>query len=514
DLKEKEALISGLLNQIISDKLYTRHADDYFELFFYVDDLIHGNAQNVSIQDLTSPTFYAPNVSMFNQRMGEGSDAVMVSTAASFGNHTHANGISIELFANNYVLGPDSGKGPSYWHPTFRDYYARMPAHNTVVVDGKSDYNNMRSYNPFVLDNAYPESGKISNFDKITFSKVSFVEPKTKSDQQRFTAIIKSNTTQKYIVDVFRSKKQKPGKQKHEYIYRNLGQSLELFNTKGRTLKLSATNDLSSDKGDLKGYDFFTNKFKIQTSDEVTALFTLKSENQPNNYMKLWVKGSDNQNIYCVESPKSNALSKGTAPTEVLDKPLPTLILKRDEAAWVNPFAVVFNPFIEGETNGIENVSYTSLENYPNAQFISIEQSDNIKDEIVLNTSDEDVVKQDDFFQRGLLSIERYSEGNLNFMFLSGMIKYENKGWDIVASGNPFTMSIEKIAHGYLIQNDEPITINMPFKSGKEPAELRLYKDDVLVTSRKGTVNRNNSNQLVFKLEKGYNKAEIIYNFQ
>ncbi|MEP3837817.1 MAG: heparinase II/III family protein [Algibacter sp.] len=512
DLKEKETLISGLLKQIISDKLYTRHAKDYFELFFYVDDLIQEDVQNVSIKDLTSPTFYASNVSMFNQRMGEGSDAVMVSTAASYGNHTHANGISMELFANNYVLGPDSGKGPSYWHPTFRNYYARMPAHNTVVVDGKSDYANMRSYNPFVLDNAYPESGKKASFDKITFSKVSFVEPKTRSDQQRFTAIIKSNTAQKYIVDVFRSKKQKPGKQKHEYIYRNLGQSLELFNKKGRDLKLSATKDLSSDKGDLKAYDFFNNKLKTQTSDDITALFTLKTENQPNNYMKLWIKGSDNQSIYNVESPKSNALSKGTAPTEVLDKPLPTLILKREEAAWVNPFAVVFNPFMEGQNNGIENVSYSALEDFPNTQIITVDQSDKITDKIVLNASDGDVVEKGDFFQRGLLSIERYSKENLQFMFLSGMIRYQNNGWDIVSSGNPFTVSIEKTKQGFLLQNDEPLTINMPFEKGRGPAELRMYDNEVLIASRKGTVNRNNSDLLVFKLEKAYNKVEIIYN--
>ena len=511
NLEEKEALISGLLNQMIAEKLYKREANDFFELFFYVDELKQESTGNVSIKGLTSSTFYAPNVSMFNQRMGEGNDAVMVSTVASYGNHTHANGISIELFANNYVLGPDSGKGPSYWHPTFRNYYARMPAHNTVVVDGQSDYHNMRSYNPYVLDNAYPESGQAANFDKITFSKVSFVEPKTKSDQQRFTAIIKSNTSQKYILDVFRSKKQNAGKQKHEYIYHNLGQSLDLFNKKGSALKLSSTSDLSSDNGDLKAYDFFTKKFKTQTSNDVMGLFTLKSEKQPNNYMKLWIKGSENQTFYSLESPKSNALSKGTAPTEVLDKSLPTLILKRNEAAWDNPFAVVFNPYMDGDNNVIENVSYDSLENYPNTQVITVQQAHNITDKIVLNAFDGDVIEKGDFFQRGLLSIERYSEEKLDFMFLSGMIKYENKGWGIIAAGKPFTLSIEKTAIGFKFQTDQAITINMPFVKGTKPAELRLYKNGKLVTTRKGTTNRNRDDQLVFKLEKGYQNAEIIF---
>ena len=78
-------------------------AKDLFNLFFYVDDVIESEA---NLEALTTPTFFAPNVSMFNQRLGKGDDAVMLSTVGSYGNHAHANGISIELFANNYVLGP------------------------------------------------------------------------------------------------------------------------------------------------------------------------------------------------------------------------------------------------------------------------------------------------------------------------------------------------------------------------------------------------------------------------
>lgn len=510
-LKKKEALMSGLLNQMIAKKLYKRQAKGFFELFFYVDELVQQDHKTSTIKELTSPTFYAPNVSMFNQRLGEGKQATMVSTVGSYGNHAHANGISIELFANNYVLGPDLGKGPSYWHPTHREFYSRFPAHNTVVVDGQSDYSAMRSYNPFILDNAYPKSGQYPSFDKVTFSKVAFVEPKTVSDQQRFTAIIASNTSQNYIVDVFRSKKQNPGKQKHEYIYHNLGQSLALFDKQGQALNLTATTDLSSEKGDLKGYDYFTDKLKAQTSDDFTALFTLKSKNQSNILMKLWVKGSSNQTVYSVKSPKSNASSKGTAPAEVLSKPLPTLILKREEAAWANPFAVVFNPYTEGQDNSIENVSYKALEGYPNAQMITVHQAGGVLDKIVLNATEGDVAKAKDFFQKGLLSIERYSKEGLNFIFLSGMVKYEGNGWDIVSSGNPFTLSIEKTNGGYVIENDVPLTLNVPLVEGAQNANIEFYENGKYMGRRKGTKNRNNPKQLVFKLERAYQKAILTY---
>ncbi|WP_199269892.1 heparinase II/III family protein [Algibacter sp. L1A34] len=516
DKTEKEVLISGILSKMISDDLYTRKASDFFQLFFYADELkLNKNEVSPSIKNLTSPTFYASNVSMFNQRMGDKDNAVMVSTVGSYGNHAHANGISMELFANNYALGPDMGKGPSYWHPTHREFNSRFPAHNTVIVDGKSDYSAMRSFNPYQLENSYPKTGETPSFDKITFSKVAFLEPATVSDQQRFTAIIKSNTAKNYIIDVFRSKKQEAGPQKHEYIYHNLGQSLEITDSKNTVLKLDKTSDLSSKKGDLKGYNYFTDKFKAQTSGAVQAVFTLKTENNPDNLMKLWVKGSESQTIYKVNSPASNAISKGTAPLEILKKPTPTLILKRNAAAWQNPFAVVFNPYFEGGENPITNVSYKSFEKYPSTQVIDVLLSDKItSDHIVVNASDVDIAKNENFYQKGLLSIKRQALENetLDFLFLSGMYKYENDGWDIVSSGNPFTFSIEKIKEGFTFETDEAITINMPFIKGDKPAELRLYESGKLVASRKGTTNRNNDAQLVFKIEKGYDKAEIILN--
>ncbi|MDO6518628.1 heparinase II/III domain-containing protein [Zobellia uliginosa] len=512
---EKEKLISGLLSEMVNEGVYDRRAKDFFELFFYTDHLIENHSkEDVNTDKLVSPTFYAPNVSMLNQRMGKGENAVMASIVGSFGNHAHANGISLELYANNYVLGTDMGRGPSYWHDDHRNFYSRFPAHNTVVVDGQSDYAAMRTYFPFKLENVFPKSGERPSFDKVTFSNVSFVEPKTVSDQQRFTAVIASNSKKPYVIDVFRSKKQKGGRQKHEYIYHNLGQSLEFFDVKNNPLKTTPTDELSSSKGDLKGYDYFTDKRKTINSGDIRAIFTLKSSESPDNFMKLWVKGSENQTLYKVNSPKSNALSEGTAPKEVLEKPIPTLILKRDEAAWEHPFAVIFNPFMEGEANPIAKVSFSSVPEYPNTQIIDVLLNDKITlDRTVLNASESDVVSKDGFYQKGLLSILRltHNEADIEFMFLSGMEKFESHGWDIVSSGRPFSFTLEKTPNGYAVSNDNPITINMPLpKEGSQP-EIQLYEDGKLVASRKGTTNRNNSGQVVFKLSKSYDKVLITY---
>ncbi|KJD37254.1 hypothetical protein PW52_02165 [Tamlana sedimentorum] len=510
--KDKEALISGFLSEFISNNLYKRQAKDLFNLFFYVDDIVDSKA---NLKALTTPTFYAPNVSMFNQRLGVGDDAVMLSTVASFGNHAHANGISLELFANNYVLAPDSGKGPSYWHPTFRNYYARMPAHNTVIVDGKSNYNNMRTYHPFKLNYCFPASAQTTSFNELTFSQVSFLEPETVSNQQRFSAIINTPTKKPYVIDVFRSKKQKEDKQKHEYIYRNLGQELAFFDENSKPLKFEKTEDLSSKNGQLKAYDFFSSKQKTTTSNPVNALFTLNEIGKPSNLMKLWIKPNENQTIYKFKSPNSNALSEGTAPKAILKDSLHTLILKREEAAWNNPFAVVFNPYNQGEENPINNVKFSTLQDYPSTQIIDVSLNDNVnEDRIVLNESATGIAKTKNLYQKGLLSVIRTSKNKeaFDFMFLSAVSRVDYNNWTIIASTEPLTLSVKKTETGFVLENDKPFTINLPYKTGNKRAELTVFENGKAMFSRTAVLNRNNPSQQYFKLEKSYKKATITLN--
>ncbi|WP_139955766.1 heparinase II/III domain-containing protein [Flavicella sediminum] len=514
--EEKETLISGLLADMIAKGEYKRKADDLFQLFFYVDALKTTENTKNGLEKLTSPTFYASNVSMFNQRLGQGENAMMVSTAGSYGNHSHVNGISIELFANTYVLGPDMGKGSSYWHTDHREYYSRFPAHNTVVVDGKSDYDAMRGYHPFKLDTYFPEVNQTPSFDNLTFSKVSFFEPKTKSDQQRFTALIKSKIAQGYMIDVFRSKKQKEGTQRHDYFYHNLGQSLEIFEPHAKALNLKKSNDFGSKQGDLKAYDYLTDKKKVSTDKDVRALFTLKSKNAADNLMNVWIKGSEQQSVYTALAPKSNAFKKGsgTVPAEVIGDAMQTLIIKREASAWENPFAVVFNPYMKGTENPIADVNYTTIKDYPSTQVIEVLLSDKkTTDIIVLNTSEEDVVAHKDFYQKGLLSITRKVENTeaVDYLFLSGMFKYEQNGWGIVASGLPATISLERSGNTFVIENNAPVLIKAPFLEGKKTAELRVYENGKLIATRQGQINRSNPNQLEFRLSKAYEKSVIVY---
>ena len=510
--KEKEAQVSALLNQVIERGDYKRGAGDFFKMFFYVDSLDITEA-DVDVSNLITPTFYARNVSNFIQRMGEGDRAMMVSTVGSFGNHSHANGIAIELYANNYVLGPDMGRGSSYWHPDFREFYSKPPAHNTVIVDGRSSYQNMRGYHPFTLDNHYPSSGEVSpSFDKLTFSKVSFVEPETSSDQQRLTALISMPAGNPYMLDIFKSKKKVIGSQRHEYFYRNLGQSLEVFDSQGKELLMKEAKALGSEFGDIKGYDYFTYKKATSSGKDISAVFRLSTADQPDNLMKLWIKGSKDQAIFSVMSPKSNALSKGTAPVEVLKEKIPTLILRRNREAWGDPFVLVFNPYMEEEKNPISTVDFEIVSGDYDSQILRVKHSDGLtEDFIVANSTENDMAFREDIYQKGVLSVTRKktSEANPDFIFVSGVLQYKYNGWEITSTSEALTLSIERMDGGLKISNNRPVVIKIPKTEGFKPADLKIYENGECVLERKGIISRSNPNLLEFRLPEAYENSFI-----
>jgi len=277
-------------------------------------------------------------------------------------------------------------------------------------------------------------------------------------------------------------------------------------------LNLLPTDELSTSCGDMKAYDYFSDKKSLVSDNDIQALFRLKIKNQPDNLMKVWVKGSEEQKIYTANAPKSNALTKGTAPIEMLGKPMPTLIVKREEASWNNPFALVFNPFIEGGKNPIDDVTFTTLPETPNAQIIEVKDRDKkTVDRIIANSSENDIAFEKGFYQKGLFSVIRESQVDdaIEFLFVSGMYKLEYKEWQILSTGKALSLSIERIEDGYLVENDQAVVIKMPYVKGDKIPQLIIYEDGKIVSQRIGIISRFNPHQVEFRLSKAHNDVVI-----
>ncbi|WFO15930.1 hypothetical protein M601_019865 [Cellulophaga baltica 4] len=57
---------------------------------------------------------------------------------------------------------------------------------------------------------------------------------------------------------------------------------------------------------------------------------------------------------------------------------------------------------------------------------------------------------------------------DLAYFFLGGMYKYEQHGWEIVASGIPVNVSVERNGDTFVLESDGPILIRAPFLKGEK----------------------------------------------
>ena len=209
---------------------------------------LNPEVQAGKIEEYVSPLFHAPNVSWLVQRNGmDPRSSLMISLNGSEGNHMHANGISMELYGKGYVLGPDAGIGLFlYSGLDYAEYYSQFPSHNTVCVDGISNYPVMKSNHSFELLSCFPASAEPGGeFTSVTYSNLYFREPECRADQTRMMSIVTTAPETGYYVDVFRSRKEKGGDKMHDYFYHNLGQTLTLTAADGTDLNLQPTEELA-----------------------------------------------------------------------------------------------------------------------------------------------------------------------------------------------------------------------------------------------------------------------------
>ena len=403
---------TGGIDQIF--KYATRHKDK--KLISEMNLLKNAVAPKAPISEIeayTSTLFYAPNVSWIAMRSGmDKQHDLMASVNASFGNHQHANGISLELYGKGYVLGPDAGIGRNlYSGLDYLEYYSQMPAHNTVVVDGVSSYPVMMSQHAFKVVASYPEvskeqpaSKKLSEKklsiqkdselkDKITYATVSFIEPETQAQQQRTTAIVKTSAKGGYYIDVFRSKKKEGGDKTHDYFYHNLGQEMKVMDvTSGQPLDMKPTEELAFAGGHLYAYSYIYDKKSAEMQNSVKTQFVTKilddkvveaMDGQREITMTMWMKKDENRTIFQALSPVNLEYERmPNQPYKVDEQPVLTFVARQKGEAWNQPFVCVYEPSSDTESGDIASVDYFTPSE-PSAVGIIVKLKDGTEQRIV-----------------------------------------------------------------------------------------------------------------------------------
>jgi hypothetical protein len=312
------------------------------------------------IQAYQTPTFYAPNASWLVQRNGygdvahpdAGGKAMAISQSGSSGNHTHAAGIAMELYALGLSLAPESGRGSGYLQNDHLQYYAQFPAHNTVVVDGASTYPSMKSDHPLSLQAVYPQPGSAAEaaFPWATFSDASFIEPATDAEQRRVLGMVRLDNGGGYFVDIFRSHRRNGKDKYHDYIYHNLGQAMRFTGAGGQALSAAPSQRLAFADGDVFGYDFWRERKSLTSTQPLTARFDLSLPDREVG-MNAWLQGDGKREFFSLLAPPSTAWSAGVLPKGIDQLPLQTLVVRQQGEAWTHPFSAIFEP-VEGGTDG------------------------------------------------------------------------------------------------------------------------------------------------------------------
>ena len=507
--KEDEIYFTKMLKTLFDKDVYSgkfvgKQLEDLFSKETATIDL---NIPGTNQSEFTSPLFYAPNTSWLVQRdLGANKD-LMISQIGSLGNHMHSNGIAMELYGYGLPLAPEMGHGSSYFSIEYAEYYTQFPAHNTVSVNGKSKYPEMKSNHSFNPNAFYPESGsKEVNFTGLTFSDVSFLEPETNSNQRRVMGILNAENGAGYYIDIFRSRQNTGNNVKHEYFYHNLGQSLLLSDVNGNALDLKPTTKLAFGDGDLMAYDYMWDKKSVQTNQSFKGQFNLKMTDKTVS-MNLWMKGAENRELFSVLSPLSTALGDGIMSKELASLPIPTMVVRQEGEAWTKPFVAVYEPSLNGGS-AIEKVDYFQR---GESVGIQVKAKNGQEDFIFSNTESQVPFEHNSMKVIGTYGVISKEKQQLKSVFLADGTAIESAGYTIKANANTtfgFTFSEEE--WGYMAK--DPVVLEIPLEAKIQKLKIVSGNSEKEII---GKIKKENKTKvLVFKLPKSdvYTKLVLIRN--
>lgn len=358
DSATEEKLSAALFHEMQSGAWDRGKNVNLFSLTHFLDEIRVGDAPTV-----VSRTFFGKPLNVFIQR-SPGKDANYGLAAAMYGTdggHVHANGLAIELYGAGLILGADPGRGTSYWQKDHSEYYLQPPAHNTVIVNGKSDYPpHGEERQTMTVEACDPRPGESGSTASISFVQGSFRYSSPSAKQQRTLALVRLSPTHGFYLDVFRSRSMSEEGSFHDYLYHNIGQSVSLRSDSGEAVRLSESSELVSSKGLLKGYDYFKHERSVETSDSMRAVFTADVKSRKHR-MDFWMAGAKGRRIFVVDAPQNRAIREALPPS-YSTMPMPTVVVRQKGDAWNIPFVAVYEPYLDVDGPSIRSVRSISTD--------------------------------------------------------------------------------------------------------------------------------------------------------
>lgn len=347
----KKQLLNQLLaamHLLIQQNHYERQSMGYLGLLCFLPRLPRGDSLTYTWSRSTALEY----ARCYSQRNGMDSlHGLMYVVQGATYNHNHANGMSMELYGEGSVMGADPGSGLSYSAPLHVRYYAQWAAHNTVIADARSSSipyfkggGGAKQIGHIDLIAMEPKAGKEAVSPYCSFTDTHYKDIATGSGERRTMAIIRTSDTSGYYVDIYHSNNKKD----NEYLYHNIGDTLQLFTMNRRILSTKPANFPFYKKPfDPPGLSVMKD-FRIAQDSTlqagVIARFRLQN-NGKSTFMQVLMPGQRKRDYYTALAPATH-----TAPKPYYSMPTPVLICRQQGQAWSRPFIAIYEPF-KGQQN-------------------------------------------------------------------------------------------------------------------------------------------------------------------
>jgi hypothetical protein len=308
--------------------------------------------------------------------------------------HSHATGISMELYGAGYVMAANGGMPrtvPERKLPEHTDYFRLYAGNNTVIVNGTSHGRQSGSWarNSYLWQNtAVNVAAEPSHLEDPISTKFSFAtqflnDDINNCDQQRTLSTIRTSPTTAYYFDMFRSKSNGDNNF-HDYIYHNIGDATQLTKSNGDVIAVSATNKYDNDIGDpvkSPGWRLFENeKSSSPINEAVKVRFDV---NEGNKYMHLLMPaGVDREYTKALAAPTREA--KGG----YINKKTQVLAIRQQGEAWEKPYVAIFEPSskTDASVKSVENLMVGNK--IVGAKVTSLVNGNIVTDYIISNEND------------------------------------------------------------------------------------------------------------------------------
>lgn len=394
----------------------------YSPLFFYVPEL-----------KPTSGAVHYPRVSysavhslIVERNLADSPTNALAYSVYGFGEksgHRHRNGLAMELYGRDEVLGVDPGAGPNYWDRQHSRYNNQVGAHNTVVPGGQAADRPMDMVvyhaEPLPVPGADP-SRQLSPLCQFSDTGVDF---NGKADQRRVMGIVRTSAQGGYYVDIFRSRMRDRAETTHDYLYHNMGTSLALGSPDGELLALTGPA-LAADSG--PGYEYFATTGSLATDADLRADFGFGRDGIQ---MHAWLLGETGRTVYSLTGPATIRYYLG----DLRQQPVPTLLVRQTGEAWQRPFVVVYEPSGKGLDPTIRQVGRL-VASPGDLVAVSVEHGDGSR-EVILNATDPTTLYEVEGirFQGIYAVVMMAADGSLRHLYLGAGIRLECAGWSISA---------------------------------------------------------------------------------